>query len=247
MGTLHCITIDCNNPATLSKFWAQALEGYSDDPSGMLARSENGPMMYFQQVPEGKTAKNRVHLELSAHDREEQVQRLISLGVTKVQDLDQGGRQWTVMQDPEGGEFCIQQGTHQTERPRLVELVFDSGRSAKTARFWEAALDGFAVRPYDDEEIARLAALDITDYVNDDPNVAVDHSGDLPGVFFQTVPEPKTAKNRLHIDIGAPDVEAEVQRLAALGATVGQEVHEHGMQWTVMLDPESNEFCVCKV
>lgn len=247
MGTLHCITIDCNNPATLSKFWAQALEGYSDDPSGMLARSEKGPMMYFQQVPEGKAAKNRVHLELAAHDRGEQVQRLISLGATKVQDFDQDDRQWTLMQDPEGGEFCIQQGEHQTERPRLAEIVFDSGRSAKTARFWEAALNGFAVRPYDDEEIARLAALGVTDYLNDDPNVAVDHSGDLPGVFFQAVPEPKTAKNRLHIDIGVPNVEAELERLAALGATVVREMNEHGMQWTVMLDPESNEFCVCKV
>jgi hypothetical protein len=247
MGTLHCITIDCNDPATLSKFWGQAIEGYSDDPSGMLARSEKGPMMYFQQVPEGKAAKNRVHLELAAHDREEQLQRLISLGATKVQDFDQDGRKWTVMQDPEGGEFCISQGQAVTERPRLVEVVFDSGASAKTARFWEAALDGFAVRPYDDEEIARLAALGITDYLNDDPNVAVDHSGDLPSVFFQAVPEAKTTKNRLHIDIGAPDVDAEVARLASLGATVVQAMKEPHMEWTVMLDPESNEFCVCKV
>jgi len=247
MGTLHCITIDCADASKLSKFWSRALEGYADDPSGMLARSENGPMTYFQQVLEGKMAKHRVHLELAAHDREEQVKRLVSLGATKVEDFDQDGRQWTVMQDPEGGEFCIQQGQRVTERPRLTEVVFDSGRSAKTARFWEAALDGYAVRPYDDEEIARLAAKGITDYLNDDPNVAVDHEGELPGVFFQAVPEPKTVKNRLHIDIGAPAVDAEVARLTALGATVVRKVSEHGMQWTVMLDPESNEFCVCKV
>jgi hypothetical protein len=245
MGTLHCITIDCADPGTMSKFWAQAMEGYSDDPSGVLIRSEAGPMMFFQQVPEGKTAKHRVHLELAAHNHEKHVERLISLGATKVQDFDHEGRQWTLMQDPEGGEFCIQQGQQETERPRLVEIVLDTARPFPVAKFWTAALEDYSVRPYDDEEIARLKSLGITD-LEDDPGIAADSSSGGPVIFFQTVPEPKTAKNRIHIDLGAPEVQPEVERLAALGATVVQAYTKGPMQWTVMLDPAGNEFCVCR-
>jgi predicted enzyme related to lactoylglutathione lyase len=246
LGTIHCITVDCAEPAKLSKFWGQALEGYSDDASGVIVRSESGSTMYFQQVPEGKSAKNRVHLELATHDREAQVRRLVLLGASVLGEFDQDARRWTVLADPEGNEFCIQSSTRESDRPRLVEIVFDSGRPTKTARFWEAALDGYAVRPYDDAEIARLAALGINDYLNDDPNVAVD-SADGPGVFFQTVPEPKTVKNRVHIDIGVAEVQPEVERLTALGATTVRAMQEGGMVWTVMTDPEGNEFCVCLV
>ncbi|MFF3845338.1 VOC family protein [Streptomyces sp. NPDC002328] len=65
-------------------------------------------------------------------------------------------------------------------------------------------------------------------------------------LLFQRVPEAKTVKNRLHLDLHAgPDRrEAEVQRLTALGASVLREVREPGGHWVVMTDPEGNEFCV---
>lgn len=66
--------------------------------------------------------------------------------------------------------------------------------------------------------------------------------GPGPTLFFQQVPEPKTVKNRVHLDVEAPDQQAEVDRLLALGATV-HSVHE---RWTTMLDPEGNEFCVAQ-
>ncbi len=246
MGTIHCITIDCADPAKLAKFWGQAIEGYTADPSGIFLRAANGPMIFLQAVPEPKSGKNRVHPELFAHDREAQVKRLVSLGASVLAEFDQDGRRWTVMGDPEGNELCIQASSRESERPRLGEIVFDSGSAARTARFWAGALDGYAVRPYDDEEIARLAALGITDYLNDDPNVAVDSSSGGPTVFFQTVPEPKYVKNRVHIDIGVADVPAEVERLTALGATPLKACEEGGMVWNVMTDPEGNEFCVCR-
>jgi glyoxalase superfamily protein len=68
--------------------------------------------------------------------------------------------------------------------------------------------------------------------------------GRYPRLYFQSVPESKVVKNRWHLDLNAGDMEAEVQRLAALGAVRGRLVDENGERWTTMLDPEGNEFCV---
>jgi predicted enzyme related to lactoylglutathione lyase len=68
-----------------------------------------------------------------------------------------------------------------------------------------------------------------------------------PKLLLQRVPEPKTTKNRMHLDIETPDIEAEATRLEGLGATrvQAETVHEHGTTWVLMADPEGNEFCVC--
>ena len=118
----------------------------------------------------------------------------------------------------------------------LKEIVIDARYPAALARFWAAALDGYAVRAYDDAEIARLAALGFTPET--DPSVMVDGTG--PTLCFQQKPEPKTARNRVHLDIVGANRANEVERLTALGARVRDE-HEG---FTVMLDPEGNEFCV---
>ena len=122
---------------------------------------------------------------------------------------------------------------------RLKDIVVDSLRPARLARFWEAALDDYFVRPYDDPEIARLAALGLTPET--DPTVALDGSG--PTIFFQQTSIAKTARNRVHWDISTQDRAAEIARLEGLGARVRDE-HE---DFTVMLDPEQNEFCVVVV
>ncbi len=118
---------------------------------------------------------------------------------------------------------------------RLTEIVIDAAHPAALARFWAAALDGYAVRAYDEDEIARLAGLGFTPET--DPGVMVDGPG--PSLCFQRKDAPKTQRNRVHLDIVGPRA-AEVQRLTALGARVRDE-HDG---FTVMLDPESNEFCV---
>jgi hypothetical protein len=75
-----------------------------------------------------------------------------------------------------------------------------------------------------------------------------EHSGTGLGrrILFQRVPEPKTVKNRLHLDLHADpgNREAETARLEAIGATVVRHVKEPGGEWVVMTDPEGNEFCV---
>ncbi|SEE86235.1 VOC family protein [Ruania alba] len=119
---------------------------------------------------------------------------------------------------------------------RLDEIVVDCRAAPALARFWAEVLDGYAVRPYDDAEIARLAGLGLTPQT--DPTVAVDGPG--PTLFFQEVPEPKSGKNRLHLDVTAADRQAEVTRVQVLGARV---LAEHP-GWTVLADPEGNEFCI---
>ncbi|HEY1643543.1 MAG TPA: VOC family protein [Streptosporangiaceae bacterium] len=119
----------------------------------------------------------------------------------------------------------------------LRDIVVDCGRPSALARFWAATLDGYAVAPYDDAEVARLAALGIHD-LEDDPTVLV--TGPGPRLFFQLVPESKQVKNRLHLDLTAADPEAEIARLTALGASVLTRYVRH----VLLADPEGNEFCV---
>ena len=68
-----------------------------------------------------------------------------------------------------------------------------------------------------------------------------------PKLLLQRVTEPKTVKNRMHFDIEVADIEAEADRLVALGATRVSDgpCAEHGSTWVLMSDPEGNEFCVC--
>jgi hypothetical protein len=118
----------------------------------------------------------------------------------------------------------------------LVEIVIDCLNPARLARFWAEALSDYHVRPYTDEDLARLASVGLNPET--DISVAVDGNG--PILWFQKTEEPKTQRNRLHLDIRGEGRAAEVARLRKLGATVRDE-HE---AYTVMLDPEGNEFCV---
>lgn len=121
----------------------------------------------------------------------------------------------------------------------LKDVVFDCRHPASLARFWATVLDGYAVAPYDDEELARLRAIGVDD-PEDDPSVLVEAPGVAPRLFFNRVPEPKTVKNRVHLDVRAADRDTEVERLIAAGAC---EIGRHE-DWVVMADPEGNEFCV---
>jgi len=96
---------------------------------------------------------------------------------------------------------------------RLLDVVFDCRHPASLARFWAAALDGYAVAPYDEAELARLRANGIDD-PEDDPTVLVEpSSGSAPRLWFQLVPEAKRVKNRVHLDLASAEVGAEAERL----------------------------------
>ncbi len=119
---------------------------------------------------------------------------------------------------------------------RLQQIVVDCYHPARLARFWAAALDDFEVRAYDDDEIARLAALGHT--AETDPAVILD--GLHIEICFQKVDPPPVAKNPLHLDLRAADRAQEVRRLANLGASLVEQLETH----TWMHDPEGNDFCV---
>lgn len=108
---LSAITFDCNDAATLAAFWSDALGRPVDDgASSDYATLPGSPAWAFIAVPEPKTAKNRVHPDLSVTDLAATVERLVALGATKVGDFDEAGETWTTLTDPEGNEFDVVAG-----------------------------------------------------------------------------------------------------------------------------------------
>jgi Glyoxalase-like domain len=107
------ITFDCEDPLRLGGFWAEVLGRPLDDGSdaGFASIGGNDPQRIeaawnFERVPETKAAKNRVHLDLVDPDPLA-VDRIAGLGATIVAEHELSNHRWTVMQDPEGNEFCI--------------------------------------------------------------------------------------------------------------------------------------------
>lgn len=111
------ITFDAHDPRALATFWATLLGWqvfYDDDPEVLVAphypTTPGSTTLLFIPVPEPKTAKNRVHLDLSPTDttRDEQVEQALALGATLVADhREPDGGGWVTLLDPEGNEFCI--------------------------------------------------------------------------------------------------------------------------------------------
>jgi catechol 2,3-dioxygenase-like lactoylglutathione lyase family enzyme len=138
-STLRNITFDAGDARTLAWFWAQALGWqlyFDEDPEVLVApcypHVGTGPQLLFVPVPEGKAAKNRVHLDLQPTDRtrDEEVARLIELGASLVEDhRNEAGTGWVYLADPEGNEFCVERSA--AERgpsvPRRIELKVTDG------------------------------------------------------------------------------------------------------------------------
>jgi hypothetical protein len=118
----------------------------------------------------------------------------------------------------------------------LREIVFDCDHPAALAQFWAVVLDDYHVREYDAAEIAQLAARGLTPQT--DPSVLVDGPG--PMLCFQRLEGRHYENSRLHLDVEAVDMNAELARLCALGATV----QRTAAAYVVLCDPEGNQFCV---
>ncbi len=121
---IRSITFDCADAAKLGVFWSQ-VTGYQDHPNNpnapgdaewLIVPPEGGPALLFIPVPEPKTVKNRVHLDLQPDDRtrDEEVARVLALGATLVADhREPDGTGWVVLADPEGNEFCIERSAQE--------------------------------------------------------------------------------------------------------------------------------------
>ena len=111
---LHAVTFDCADAVGLGEFWARTL-GQELDPGaskpfasiGLHDADRREPRWCFVQVPEGKSAKNRMHPDLITADLEAEVERLIGLGATRKADVELPGMRWTTLRDPEGNEFDV--------------------------------------------------------------------------------------------------------------------------------------------
>ena len=231
---------DANDPAALARFWATALGWVIADeaedevdvwPEGYSYPDPAAVPLVFVPVPEPKTGKNRVHLDLASNSLPHQaslVTRLRDLGASPV-DIGQGEVPWVILADPEGNEFCVLEprDTYRDTGP-VAAILTDCVNPAALGRFWAEAA-GYPVA-YAEEHITGLRAP----------------SGVGPYLEFLHVADAKTVKNRLHPDV-APypddDPAAEVARLRALGA-VPANVGQGEVNWTVLADPEGNEFCI---
>lgn len=134
MATTFQVTMDAASPRSLGSFWMQVLgyveqpppEGFDtwdaaldafgvdrSDPDRMYAIVDPdgaGPRLLFLKVPEGKTAKNRVHLDVNVGEEamRARADELVALGATLVQEYDEPEGHWITLLDPEGNEFCLQ-------------------------------------------------------------------------------------------------------------------------------------------
>jgi predicted enzyme related to lactoylglutathione lyase len=117
--SIRSVTIDCHDPFSLAKWWCEAFgvpmseADFPDDPEAICDLGDDQARLLFERVPEDKTLKNRVHLDLrAATSLEAELERLIGLGASLVADhrgFDTHG--WVVLSDPEGNEFCVERAS----------------------------------------------------------------------------------------------------------------------------------------
>jgi hypothetical protein len=175
------LCLDASDPARLGSFWAAALGRTLETKDGSYLLTGPTPRhtIWVNQVPEVKTVKNRVHMDIYTRTLEE----LVARGATIVQPQ----LRWTVMADPEGNEFCA---FLRPDPPaeRLHGLAVDSADSGAQARWW-AEVYGIGV--VDSNEWFTLEGV---------PGMPIQT------MDFDLVPEPKTVKNRVHWDVTVSDV-----------------------------------------
>lgn len=230
---LVSVVFDAQDVRRQADFWSALLGWpftYVDDDEADIEPPGGPADLVFVRVPEPKTVKNRLHLDLSSTSLADQaatVARAESLGARRI-DIGQRDVPWTVMADPEGNEFCVLE-----PRPEyaatgpLAAIVIDTTDTASSAAFWSAAAGWNLTRSQ-----GTLASL---------------RHPEERGPWLEFLPAaPKAVKNRVHLDVAPfPDstTEAESTRLRALGATPA-DIGQREVPWTVLTDPQGSEFCV---
>ncbi len=224
------LCMDTADGETLGRFWAD-VAGLRFRPDGGgpgdLVGPDEGHGIAMCRVPEPKTVKHRVHLDVYTSD----VDELVARGATVVLPAAESGFGWTVMADPEGGEFCaFVRGPEDVPGYTVHGLVVDCRDPRAAAAWWGEVL---GVEPGGDEDkgwwwLEHVPGMPITT------------------MDFVPVPEPKTVKNRIHWD-----VYGSVEELREKGATLLRARDADApagpaerISWDVMADPEGNEFCV---
>ncbi len=234
------LVADAADPGRLAMFWAAALgwEVSAEDsgevdvwPAGFDYPNPAALPLVFVPVPEPKTAKNRVHLDLASTSAAHQaalVSRARDLGAAPV-DIGQGDVPWVVLADPEGNEFCVLEPrpVYQDTGP-VAAVVVDCADPGALARFWADAAGW------------------VPDGREGDLWGLRSPSGGGPYLELLRAGGAKPGKNRIHLDVAprpGDDRLADVSTLLRSGATPA-DVGQGDVPWTVLADPEGNEFCV---
>jgi predicted enzyme related to lactoylglutathione lyase len=235
------LVVDANDPPRLARFWAAALgwdvadeepDEVSVEPAGYSYPDPVALPLVFLPVPEKKTGKNRVHLDLASTSAEHQadlVRHLQDLGAAPA-DIGQGDVPWEVMADPEGNEFCVLEprAVYRDTGP-VAAVVVDCADPGALAGFWAGAAGWSSHR-------------------RPDPDLVAFRSPGGAGPYLELLAAggAKAVKNRVHLDVApylTDDYASEVARLRQSGATPA-DVGQGEVRWTVLADPEGNEFCV---
>ena len=219
LATYKDLCIDAADPHALSAFWGPLLawESHPHDDGDSCLRVGDEVKVWINRVPEPKTVKNRLHLDVNA----ECLQPALDAGATVHDEQPR----WTVLLDPDGQEFCVFVRDEPVTQP-FYELVWDvtgdEDAAFRLAQWWAETLGATAVRDEGWSHVEGIAGLP------------------CESIVFQPVPEDKTTKNRIHVDVTADGIGP----LVAAGATSVREKGDDGIGWTVMVDPAGNEFCV---
>ncbi|WP_460405594.1 VOC family protein [Actinophytocola sediminis] len=231
------VVVDAADPRALAEFWHELLGWPLSEPAPAevelrAPRADGCPWdLVFVPVPEPKTVKNRLHLDLASGSADEQmaiVDRAVALGAKRI-DIGQRNVPWFVLADPEGNEFCVLESRPEyVDAGAIAAIVVDADDPAALAEFWSAAGGWPVVRAG-----AELVSLR-------------DPGGRGPWLEFLRGTDARVVKNRVHLDV-APfadgSVRAEVERLTALGARPA-DVGQRNVPWVTLADPGGNEFCV---
>lgn len=131
------LTVDCSDARALAAFWGEVLGWnvyYDDDPEVFVGPTfpydAAGPGLLFIPVPEGRTVKNRLHLDVQPTDgtRDEEVERLLGLGARVVEDhRKEDGGGWVWMADPEGNDFCVERSAAERSGARSHHFKLTAG------------------------------------------------------------------------------------------------------------------------
>jgi catechol 2,3-dioxygenase-like lactoylglutathione lyase family enzyme len=215
LATFKDLCLDATDHHALGTFYAQVLglTYVSHEGNAHLEGPTKAHTIWINPVPEPKTVKHRVHIDVTTQS----LAHLEALGAT----IGEHHEQWTVMADPEGGEFCAFVRDH-VDSYRFYGLIVDAADPHAIGTWWADVMGG------------KLSAD------SEDPAVAIDAMPQAPfdAMVFLPVPEPKTVKNRIHWDVTTDSVEALLERGATMIRPKDSEI-----AWDVLADPEGNEFC----
>lgn len=234
---LVALCIDANDPHALARFWGAALGAeVVDNPTDELhlAPTEAVPFhILFLPVTEPKSGKNRIHFDLVAESlahQAEMVDLLTSHGARPAEVGQEPDADHVVLADPEGNEFCIVlRGEFLASTGVLGAIVFEPAAHAM-GFFWSEAAGWPVV--YDEDGDTAIRSPD----------------GTGPFITFgPPVSAAKAGKNRIHLDVApfaGDTTDRSVERLVARGAQRVDIGQGDDVTWTVLADPEGNEFCV---